>query len=103
MAPAMGQGCGCCLGSSGRATQGPGPAACERVTGLYPSVAAAHAWRSPAAACRSVGRAGSGSSAPGQYKAGDARPYCRLRQQMATAAAALLPGTLAATQVSSTA
>lgn len=42
---------------------------------------------------------------PGQggRVSGSAHPYCRLRQQMAMATAALLPGTLAATQVSSTA
>lgn len=42
---------------------------------------------------------------PGQGSriSGSARPYCRLRQQMAMTAAVLLPGMLAATQVLSTA
>lgn len=44
-----------------------------------------------------------GTPGQGGRVSGSARPYCWLRQQMAMAAATLLPGTPAATQVSSTA
>lgn len=44
-----------------------------------------------------------GTPGQGSCVSGLARPYCWLRQQMAMTTAVLLPGMLAATQVSSTA
>lgn len=105
---------------------GLGPTVCERVTSSPPSrqpergghqYLHVRAWTVPGMAAQPLagtepGTQWSGKSpvpaTPGTRGQGSPAssstlPYCRLRQQMAMAAATLLPGTLAATQVSSTA